>query len=166
VVPSQFARLGGALRGVGEIERDETRAIKIARLTPRQRHNSTPCALPKCRSAALPTNPVAPATTLSLHSRLPFLLFVRQLTHRLPACCVKTPKAKGIVRTCVIAPLPLIPPLRLVILHAEPQGFGIPITRALAGRSTRSTDNVDHRRRKDDIKIVPLSTVGKTEGNA
>jgi hypothetical protein len=29
----------GALRRVGEVERDVTRAVEIARLTPRQRHN-------------------------------------------------------------------------------------------------------------------------------
>ncbi len=71
----QFARLRSALRGVGEIERDETRAIKIARLTPRQRHN-----LNAMRAAEMSKRRIAHQPRRArdhhfpCHSRLPFLL--------------------------------------------------------------------------------------------
>jgi len=96
---------------------------------------------------------------------LPFFFF--RLTADAPPISLLRQNAqiKGILCSGIIRAPPLIPRLRLVILCAEPQLTEFQQQEPFEGLRKRTqqaqlkiqTDNVDHRRRKDGIKIVPLS---------
>ena len=53
-----------ALGGIGEIDGHMAGAVQLARLAPRQCNHLASAGPAKCRKAALPTRPVAPATTI------------------------------------------------------------------------------------------------------
>jgi hypothetical protein len=76
-------------------------------------------------------------------------------------------RIKGVVSSRGNRRPALIPLVQLAILCAEPASPGIPITRAQERAPKEHSNNkVDHRRRKDDTKIVPLSGIGNHgEGN-
>jgi hypothetical protein len=62
----QWRSRAGALPGVRQIGLNITSTMEFARPSARQRDDFTSPDAPKCRKAAFPTSPVAPATTTFL----------------------------------------------------------------------------------------------------